>query len=100
MIRIENKRTYKGEGFLVDRTTPVGNPFFMKDESQRDEVCDKYKEWFYSVLFYNNLNYEFINYLKKLLKHYKQFGEITLICWCAPKRCHAETIKEWLEKMR
>ena len=24
--------------------------------------------------------------------------DICLACWCAPKRCHAETIKKFIEK--
>ena len=25
-----------------------------------------------------------------------EFGKVRLFCWCAPKRCHGETIKKWL----
>lgn len=98
-IEICNMRTqrfsYQPWMFKVDRTSPVGNPFYMRDESQRDEVCDKYEAYFYKQLDYNS---EFAMYLRKMLSALKQYGRIQLYCWCAPKRCHAETIKAWLEQ--
>ena len=63
----------------------------MVNESQRDTVCDKYRQ-----LLWNQI----------------QRGEVTiadlleldgkdLVCWCAPKRCHGHTILkaiEWAKK--
>ena len=44
MIRVVNKReTSVGE--YIGRPSPLGNPFWMADESQRDAVCDKYADW-------------------------------------------------------
>jgi hypothetical protein len=40
----------------------------------------------------------FVNELRRLYKIYQQYGKLELFCWCAPKRCHAETIKRFLEK--
>jgi hypothetical protein len=95
MIEIVNMKTYKGEGFKVDRTTPLGNPYFMKDETQRDKCCIDYKKYFYSCV--NNSLYPLFNtYLYELIAHYKQHKTLTLKCWCAPKQCHAETIKEYI----
>lgn len=45
MIRVVNLKNYverNGEIlFKIDRTSPVGNPFYMKIEKERDEVCEK-----------------------------------------------------------
>lgn len=50
MVRIVNLRNYRASAdevlYKVDRTSAIGNPFWMKDESKRDEVCDKYKVYF------------------------------------------------------
>ena len=50
MIRVGNLRSLKlmkGEVLVkVDRSSVLGNPYFMKDESKRDEVCDKYEVYF------------------------------------------------------
>lgn len=92
MIVIANLRSSQ-EGHRVDRQSPVGNPYFMKNESKRDEVCDKYEANFNKLLEQAPAK----AYLAKLLEIYKRDGTITLLCWCAPRRCHAETIKRWLE---
>jgi hypothetical protein len=80
--------------FLIDRRTPVGNPFPLNDESLRDEVCDKYDVWF------NNKGLKdpkVVAYLNSLRLYLAEHKKIILLCWCAPKRCHGETIKKWLE---
>ena len=98
-IEIRNMKTTKPSNavwdFRVDRTSPVGNPLYMRDESMRDEVCDRYKNYFYGQL---ESNAKFKEYLQAMLCALKQYGKLYLYCWCAPKRCHAETIKKWLEK--
>jgi Domain of unknown function (DUF4326) len=49
MVEIINLRTCKDWGkpgdIIIDRRTKWGNPFIMQNESQRDEVCDKYELW-------------------------------------------------------
>jgi len=106
MIRIVNLRNYKlceGEVLIkVDRSSVVGNPFFMHDESMRDEVCNKYQRYFDGIVdcYLNtdaiNYNIEFINYLNNIIKIAHKY-DIALGCWCAPKRCHAETIKTFID---
>lgn len=102
MIRIENKKTYTWRAgvkyFPVDRSSPVGNPFFMKNESQRDSVCDKYEEYFHNMV-EERVNKPFMEYLDKIHQAYLNDEAIVLLCWCAPKRCHAETIKKYIEKL-
>jgi len=96
-IKICNMRFVKPKfewEFRVDRMSPVGNPFYMNDESQRDIVCDKYESYFQTQL---ENNTHFKKYLQAMLNALKQYGKLYLYCWCAPKRCHAETIKRWLE---
>lgn len=65
---------------FVDRGTDWGNPFIMDQENGRDYVCDmfeKYAIWRLSVE---------PNWLVPLRDHH-------LVCHCAPKRCHAETLR-------
>lgn len=99
-IQILNKKTYTWRTgiayFQVDRSSPLGNPFFMANESQRDEVCDKYEEWFYKML-EENVNEYFLAHLQEIYEAAYAGKEVALLCWCAPKRCHAETIKHFIE---
>ena len=39
------------------------------------------------------------DYLDSLIATYKIYGKLRLFCWCAPKRCHGETIKRYLEDL-
>jgi hypothetical protein len=83
----------KSYDFRIDRKSPLGNPFFMKGEYERHIVCDKYEEYFNKKALYNQ---HVKVYLNKILTELKTNKKVRLFCWCAPKRCHAETIKKWL----
>jgi hypothetical protein len=67
----------------------------MANESQRDAVCDKYDVYFKRM---QSFDKAFKDELDRLYSILKEFGKLELFCWCAPKRCHAETIKEYLER--
>lgn len=65
----------------VDRGSDWGNPFVMQKDTQaeRDRVCDlfeQYAKWRLTVD---------PDWLEPLVGR-------NLACWCAPKRCHAETL--------
>ncbi len=89
-IRVVNKRAYHGDGIYVGRPSILGNPFPMKSEKDRAEVIAKYRRWLWVEL---KKNGEVAAELSRLVKIYREKGELTLICWCAPKACHAEVIK-------
>jgi len=80
----------------VDRSTWFGNGFRMKNESERDKVCDQWEEYFYSELFDSAMQAELAYLYNILCKR----GQLNLFCWCAPKRCHAETIRNYLLKRK
>lgn len=69
----------------------LGNPFWMSNESMRDYVCDRYEKevWPRLVIQYKDI--------LDRLKAYQKDNVVTFVCWCAPKRCHAKTIKTWVE---
>ncbi len=97
MIEICNLRKQKPTepyDVKVDRTSALGNPFYMKNESERDKVCKQYQEWFYEELFDSVIQAE-LWLLKDILTKY---GKLRLFCWCSPKRCHAETIRDYILK--
>ena len=98
MIRIINLRSYTlGRNevlYRVDRKSAIGNPFYMKDESYRNEVCDKYEKWFNKKIEEND---EEIMKILSEIKFISRTKDVALACWCAPKRCHAETILKYLK---
>ena len=79
----------------IDRASILGNPYHMSDESQRDKVCEQYEEYFIENMKYPDT--AFYNEVERLYKVFREYGKLELFCWCAPKRCHAETIKAYLE---
>jgi hypothetical protein len=95
MITVKNRRAYKGPGEWICRgKSPLGNPFKMGKESDRDEVIEKYKKWFRE----QQLGYNWVvhNELQRLVE-LAQKGDLVLICWCAPKACHGDFIKQVIE---
>jgi len=98
MITIKNLRTKKLKNpwdIRVDRVSVLGNIYFMSTEKERNNVCDKYQVYFYNVI-KANIHKQFILELEYLYNVYKLYKKLNLFCWCTPKRCHAETIKEYL----
>lgn len=78
----------------VDRKSVLGNPYYMKDESLRDEVCKKYEIYFKDKIKNDEV---FRKEVWRLINVYRKYGKMRLFCWCAPKRCHSETIKKFIE---
>lgn len=101
MITIGNVKTYKPEDGVitikVDRSSPLGNPFFMYSESERDMVCNKYERYFYRRLHNQNTTDRFKKELDRIYTLCFE-NDVVLLCWCYPERCHAETIKKYLEE--
>lgn len=98
-ILIKNLRTERpSEPYQVriDRKHSIlANPYYMHSEEERDEVCDKYENYFYMHLHHDQAFTEALRNLYRIARHY---GKLELFCWCAPKRCHGETIKKFLLK--
>lgn len=80
----------------IDRASILGNPFKMFNESQRDLVCNQYRDYFYNQV---KTNKAFVEELLRLYDIAVKYGKLELYCWCYPKRCHGETIKEFIQKM-
>ena len=85
MPRVINIRSIRGvwpeNTVRVDRRSRWGNHFIMRNDSdkERDRVCDAYEKWLQE-------RPAMIDRAKRELR-----GK-DLACWCAPKRCHAETL--------
>ncbi len=89
----------KGQGLggvYVGRPTPLGNPFRLESEEQREEVVARYATWLEGEL--RQGNREITRTLEELYRRLKHRGTLTLLCFCAPKRCHAEVIAEHLKR--
>jgi hypothetical protein len=79
----------------VGRPTPLGNPYYMASESQRDKVCDQYQRWFDNKV--EAKDPAVLGELRRLWRVGKEQGYLKLGCYCAPRRCHADTIASFLK---
>lgn len=80
--------------FICDRTTPLGNPYHMYDELERNRVCDDYDKYFHAVMVGENRGVQ--RAYHRILSALRAGEKVSLVCWCSPKRCHAETIRDAL----
>lgn len=100
MIKIKNikfdKPTEPYDVKICRLKSVLGNPFVLHNEDERDYVCDEYEKYFYEQI--ENKNIEFIDELNRLIDIYNKYKKLNLFCFCYPKRCHAETIKEYILK--
>ena len=94
-IKVVNK--YKEPNHIYcGRGSALGNPFPMYNESQRDEVCDKYEVYFNQKVKIEK-NKPMLAQLQFIQEEAKK-GDVNLGCFCAPKRCHCDTIKKYIEE--
>lgn len=68
----------------VGRPTKWGNPFIIPEDGTREEVVEKYRKHVDELRHTSDL---FVVDLQELR------GK-DLICWCAPKACHADVLLE------
>ena len=106
-IRVVNKHALGGrpvappEGTtrisVMRGASALGNPYPMKSSSldERNRVCDEYDKWLPTKLLQEGAELRQFNELVKIAKGP---NVLELVCCCAPKRCHADTIKKLLEK--
>jgi len=50
MIRIENKKYYRGVGVYIGRPSLLGNPFKIGKDGTRQEVIQKYGIWLWEQI--------------------------------------------------
>ena len=99
MIRIENKKYYRGDGVYIGRPSILGNPFKIGKDGTRHGVVQKYRGWLWEQI---KRRGEVYRELKRLAAIARQ-GDLVLICWCKERGrdidCHGDPLKraiEWL----
>ncbi|MFA7101502.1 MAG: DUF4326 domain-containing protein [Bacilli bacterium] len=71
----------------IGRGSPFGNPFVIGKDGIREEVIEKYRSYFRGKL-------EDPAFKAMVLRlRGKRLG-----CFCKPKACHGDIIKEWLDE--
>jgi hypothetical protein len=92
-IRIVNRRNYKGPGIYIGRPSPLGNPFVIGRDGDREEVIRKYRDFLRTAIHNDaRIKAEF-----ERLQELNKKGDVVVICWCAPSKCHGDILKELIE---
>ena len=99
-IKVHNKYKFKGNGVYIGRPSCLGNPFSHLENTKadfkvkdREEAVDSYEVWLRKQL---RENLEVRKEMLNLYNNWQESGELNLICWCSPKRCHGGVIKDLL----
>jgi hypothetical protein len=108
-----------GLAVWCDRRSALGNPFELRGEESRDDVCDAYQDYFDDVVCrgiepkisadwwagelglklskaWKAPTYEVFMAELERLELLAKDGPLGLGCWCHPKRCHCLTILRYL----
>ena len=97
IVSLRKEKPSEITDFKVDRSSDLGNPFPLGNERRRDMVCDDYDQYIRDKIVARDD--KIIKALNKIYAMAVIYGKARLFCWCAPKRCHAETIRtillEW-----
>lgn len=68
----------------ADRFSDWGNPFEMGKDGSRDEVCNNYEN-------------HFLPYKPSLLNKVSSLKGKALGCWCAPEKCHCDSLVKMIK---
>jgi hypothetical protein len=84
-LKVWNKRDNNAPigAVYVGRPSLFGNPFLVVNETEREKVVALYREWLHDPK-----NAVVLNAVRAQLR-----GK-DLVCWCAPKACHADVLLE------
>lgn len=94
-IIIVNKHHGKS-GEYIGRGSPLGNPFVIGKDGSREQVIAKYRVWLNEQIMRKNP--DVLDELNRLGNKAINEKGLALQCFCYPKPCHGEIIKEKLVK--
>jgi len=107
MIKVVNK--YKHEptpnDVYIGRGSVLGNPFSHLKSSydiiktnSKEEAIEKYKDYFHDKMTSCGCKDKvFKQTVRRLVVQAKLGEDINLVCFCKPKPCHGDVIKEYIE---
>jgi hypothetical protein len=94
MITVANKR-HGAPGEYIGRPSPLGNPFPIGPvHGTRENVIDKYRAWLTCIWNNGGSGPELRELFR--LADLALAGDLRLLCYCAPKACHGDVIKEFI----
>ena len=94
LLRDHNLHLYCGRGKAWPATigANIGNPFRMKNQSEveRNRICDEYHE-----MLLGQPDHPHMKIIQRMALRLHEGKSIALYCFCAPKRCHCDSIRSF-----
>ena len=94
-IHVVNKHHLK-IGEYVGRGSPLGNPYPITEERPRGQAIEAFKPYFKAKV--EEGDKRICDELNRLLNILLEKKVLVLVCFCAPKACHAEVIRDTIYK--
>ena len=95
-----SKEDYEGTEY-IGRGSPLGNPFSHMENTKaktkvetREQAIEAYARWMLEQI--QAGNQIVIDEMDRLAHIAMSTGKLTLRCYCAPKSCHGDVIKQVL----
>jgi hypothetical protein len=82
-IKVVNRRKESFD-IYIGRPSKWGNPFEIGKDGIREEIIEKYRQWILAK--------------PELLKQLPELYGKRLGCYCKPKACHGDVLKELAEE--
>jgi hypothetical protein len=76
--------------------SPLGNPYVINGYRDRDKACDMHEEYLTEVL--NQGNSPIMDEMNRIGNLLLAGTNVDLQCYCAPKRCHGDYIKQIIDE--
>ena len=87
---------YIGRAIKCWPASPLANPFHIGPGTNRYKALALYREWLHKRIDAGDPS--IIKELERI-KTLSREGDVRLVCWCKPKRCHGDIICEILEAL-
>src|SRR5262245_32451204 len=86
---------YIGRQTLIRPASPLASLLNIKHESERQEALLMYRKWLEEQMQTDTPARKEIERLAIITSR----SDLLLLCWCAPKACHGEVVKEFVERI-
>lgn len=97
MITVVNSRHHDStpRDVYCGRGSPLGNPFRISETCSREEAISLYRDRTRRRI--EEGDAEIRGELNRIWRLAKK-GDVNLVCFCAPRACHADFIKQLIEE--
>lgn len=92
----DKNQIYIGRKYGNRQGSILANPFIIGRDGTREEIIEKYRRWLWSEY---KKNGSVKQELVAIAERVKNGEKVKLVCWCHPKKCHGDVIKNCISWM-